>query len=153
MFFSKQEILNLFNAYATQMIFFFIIASFISLIMYIFLKRKILFKVFIYSNILSVVITSSYIYFNQIDLLFFNKMARYDYNKMAEEIKNKKENEKYPAFRKFIYELKTNRTLTQADIETLTLMDKSEFFKTDLEIEVQAKKDVEMILKAMSENK
>ena len=80
-------------------------------------------------------------------------MARYDYNKMAEEIKNKKENEKYPAFRKFIYELKTNRTLTQADIETLTLMDKSEFFKTDLEIEVQAKKDVEMILKAMSENK
>ena len=50
MFFSKQEILNLFNAYATQMTFFFIIASFISLIMYIFLKRKML--VFVLNQLL-----------------------------------------------------------------------------------------------------
>lgn len=152
MIFSKQDFLNIFNIYAIDLTWILLIASFVSLVMYIFLKRKILFKTSIFSILLSGVMTISFIYFNDIDLFLPMKMDKYNYNKMAEDIKNSEDNQKYQAFREFIDELIMSRDLTKADIEGLTLMDKSETFKINFEIEVQSEKDVEMILKVMNEN-
>ena len=152
MIFSKQDFLNIFNIYAIDLTWIFLIASFVSLVMYIFLKRKILFKTSIFSILLSGVMTISFIYFNDIDLFLPMKMDKYNYNKMAEDIKNSEDNQKYQAFREFIDELIISRDLTKADLEGLTLMDKSETFKINFEIEVQSEKDVGMILKVMNEN-
>ena len=152
MIFSKQDFLNIFNIYAIDLTWIFLIASFVSLVMYIFLKRKILFKTSIFSILLSGVMTISFIYFNDIDLFLPMKIDKYNYNKMAEDIKNSEDNQKYQAFREFIDELIISRDLTKADLEGLTLMDKSETFKINFEIEVQSEKDVEMILKVMNEN-
>ena len=152
MIFSKQDFLNIFNIYAIDLTWILLIASFVSLVMYIFLKRKILFKTSIFSILLSGVMTISFIYFNDIDLFLPMKMDKYNYNKMAEDIKNSEDNQKYQAFREFIDELIMSRDLTKADIEGLTLMDKSETFKINFEIEVQSEKDVGMILKVMNEN-
>ncbi len=152
MIFSKQDFLNIFNIYAIDLTWILLIASFVSFVMYTFLKRKILFKTSIFSILLSGVMTISFIYFNDIDLFLPMKMDKYNYNKMAEDIKNSEDNQKYQAFREFIDELIMSRDLTKADIEGLTLMDKSETFKINFEIEVQSEKDVEMILKVMNEN-
>ncbi len=152
MIFSKQDFLNIFNIYAIDLTWILLIASFVSFVMYTFLKRKILFKTSIFSILLSGVMTISFIYFNDIDLFLPMKMDKYNYNKMAEDIKNSEDNQKYQAFREFIDELIISRDLTKADLEGLTLMDKSETFKINFEIEVQSEKDVEMILKVMNEN-
>ncbi len=152
MIFSKQDFLNIFNIYAIDLTWILLIASFVSFVMYTFLKRKILFKTSIFSILLSGVMTISFIYFNDIDLFLPMKMDKYNYNKMAEDIKNSEDNQKYQAFREFIDELIMSRDLTKADIEGLTLMDKSETFKINFEIEVQSEKDVGMILKVMNEN-
>ncbi|QEZ90203.1 hypothetical protein [Aliarcobacter cibarius] len=152
MIFSKQDFLNIFNIYAIDLTWILLIASFVSFVMYTFLKRKILFKTSIFSILLSGVMTISFIYFNDIDLFLPMKMDKYNYNKMAEDIKNSEDNQKYQAFREFIDELIISRDLTKADLEGLTLMDKSETFKINFEIEVQSEKDVGMILKVMNEN-
>lgn len=149
MIFSKQDFLNIFNIYAIDLTWILLIVSFV---MYTFLKRKILFKTSIFSILLSGVMTISFIYFNDIDLFLPMKMDKYNYNKMAEDIKNSEDNQKYQAFREFIDELIISRDLTKADLEGLTLMDKSETFKINFEIEVQSEKDVGMILKVMNEN-
>ena len=111
MILSKEEILNIFNNFAIDATFTLIIVSFISLIMYAFLKRKILFKTSISFLLLSAVILSSFIYFNEIDLFLLNQKNQYIYNKITEDIKNKEENQKNQAFREFIAKIGVTWTL------------------------------------------
>lgn len=129
MIFSKEEILNIFNNFAIDATFTLIVVSFISLIMYVFFKRKILFKTSISFLLLSAVILSSFIYFNEIDLFLLNQKNQYIYNKITEDIKNKEENQKYQAFREFIDEMLKNHTLTKEDIIGISSYDKSNDFK------------------------
>ena len=126
MIFSKEEILNIFNNFAIDATFTLIV---VSLIMYVFFKRKILFKTSISFLLLSTVILSSFIYFNEIDLFLLNQKNQYIYNKITEDIKNKEENQKYQAFREFIDEMLKNYTLTKEDIIGISSYDKSKDFK------------------------
>ena len=126
MIFSKEEILNIFNNFAIDATFTLIV---VSLIMYVFFKRKILFKTSISFLLLSTVILSSFIYFNEIDLFLLNQKNQYIYNKITEDIKNKEENQKYQAFREFIDEMLKNHTLTKEDIIGISSYDKSNDFK------------------------
>ena len=126
MIFSKEEILNIFNNFAIDATFTLIV---VSLIMYVFFKRKILFKTSISFLLLSAVILSSFIYFNEIDLFLLNQKNQYIYNKITEDIKNKEENQKYQAFREFIDEMLKNHTLTKEDIIGISSYDKSNDFK------------------------